>query len=308
VLLAPIHWHLHTSSSRKRSCSALFFLLLICGLLLISCNGTITPSAGTTTPATAATTVTPLPDLITPGVLTVGSYTDYLPQAYIDSRTQKVVGFDIDLIHAIARHMKLDVEIVYSDYSSLIDRLTERRYDVAIAAIPINVELEERVSFVPYFKGGEALLVEKGNPLGLSHLEDLCGLSIGVKTDTLEHNDLLIESNTCREHNKPPIQILASLEEEGVMQLFLAKRIVAAYLDAPLADYFIMQNTNRFEIGGSINNTTMQGIAIPRSDEKLFKAVQMAFQTLQRDGTYHALIVKWGLLHGELPVKTEEKE
>ena len=50
---------------------------------------------------------TPPTDLITPGVLTVGSDTTYPPQEYIDPTTNKATGFDVDLITAIAQRMGL---------------------------------------------------------------------------------------------------------------------------------------------------------------------------------------------------------
>src|SRR5579863_7196764 len=85
--------------------------VVVLSLLLAACGsgGTITPPTGSN-PTTS--TIAPPTDLITPGVLTVGSDTTYPPQEYIDTTTNKAAGFDVDLITAIAQRMGLQAKIV----------------------------------------------------------------------------------------------------------------------------------------------------------------------------------------------------
>ena len=55
------------------------------------------------------------PDLVSPGVLTVGTTTSFPQQTYTDPSTHNAAGFDIDLITAIAQQMGLQVKIVPMD-------------------------------------------------------------------------------------------------------------------------------------------------------------------------------------------------
>jgi polar amino acid transport system substrate-binding protein len=252
--------------------------------------------AGTAAPTVRATAAV---DVVASGVLTVGSYTNYPPQIYVDSRTHQVEGFDADLIRAIGQRLGLRVEIVSLEFASLPEYVVNGDVDLAISAIPVTPSLQKKVQFVPYLQGGEALLVQQSNPLKITAVEELCGQRVGVKVDTLEQEDLTMQSENCKRNGKAPIVIAALADQQGVIQLLLKKQVVAVYQDAPQADYFMKQYPGRFELGGPITNTTIEGIAIRKDNSSLFQAVQRAMAAMHKDGSYRALIVKWGLLHEE---------
>lgn len=239
-------------------------------------------------------------DLVSPGFLTVGSYTTYPPQENIDPHTGNAVGFDIDLISAVASRMHLKVKIISADYQDIIDDLLARNFDIVISAISITPELQEKVAFVPYFNGGESLLVAKGNPRNIKKLMDLCGQKVAVQDQTLEQKDLVMQSSACQQAKKPSLQLVTVQDQGTMLQLLTAKKVVATYQDSPLTDYFIKQYPDRFEMGGAVENANLEGIAIRKNDTKMFNAVQAAFNTLTTNGTYCSLINKWGLTSGVL--------
>src|SRR5579883_331479 len=211
-------------------------------LLLAACmNGGQPPQASS--PGRKPTGSVTSASLLTPAVLTVGSYTDYLPQEFVDGATQQVTGFDIDLINAIAQHMHLKVVIVRSDFNSLIDNLMNKDYDVVISAVSITPELQKKVDFVPYLQGGEALLVAAGNPLHIQKIRDLCGQSVVTKAKTFEEQDLNEASNRCKDKSQPPIHIIVMQQYNDIVQQLLSRQAVAAYLDASVVDYLVMQHS-----------------------------------------------------------------
>jgi polar amino acid transport system substrate-binding protein len=210
------------------------------------------------------------------------------------------VGFDIDLITAIASRMNLKIKIVSIDFQSVINNLLSRNFDVAISAIIITPDLQQRVNFVPYFMGGESLLVAKGNPLKITGLQNLCGLKVAVPAATLEQKDLEMASSNCTQAKKRAIQIVVSQDQQSMLQLLLDKRIVATYQDSPLTDYAIKQYPDHFEVGGAPMDVNLEGIAIRKDNTVMFNAVQAAFTTLKANGTYCSLIKKWGLTSGVL--------
>ncbi len=241
--------------------------------------------------------------LVSPGALTVASYTSYPPQIYIDPHTRQVAGFDADLIRAIAQRMGLHVNFISVGFSSLADYVVNEDVDLAISAIPVTSALQQKVQFVTYFQGGEALLVERGNPLNITSVNDLCGLRVGVKIDTIEKNDLTMQNETCQDSGKPAVQVISLSDQQSVMQLLLKKQVVAVYQDAPQADHFIKLYPDHFALGGSITNATLEGIAIRKDNMALFQAVQKSLDALRKNGTYHSLILKWGMIHEEFPAK-----
>jgi len=288
----------------KRKQWFIYRLLYIGSLIIfltgcVSCSNTFSPTVTHATPTTKPTIILP-GNLVAAGFLTVGSYTNYPPQESIDQMNNTPIGFDIDLITSIAQHMNLKIKIVSTDFQNVINNLLAKNFDVAISAIIITPDLQQRVSFVPYFIGGESLLVAKGNALNINSLKDLCGRKVAVHTSTLEQKDLELASDSCKQQKRPAIQIIALQSQMAVIQLLMDKHVVATYQDAPVTDYFIKQNPGHFEVGGPAINMNLEGIAIRKDDTATFKAIQAAFTIMKNDGTYCALIKKWGLISGVL--------
>jgi polar amino acid transport system substrate-binding protein len=232
--------------------------------------------------------------------LTIGSDTTYLPQEYIDPMTKKAAGFDVDLITEMASRMGLQANVVTTDFDTIIDNLVNKRFDVVISAVTITPERQKKVDFVPYFNAGESLLVHKGNPLNLKSTADLCGQTVGVQKGTIEQDDLTIASKDCVSKGKKPIIMTVLQNQTDVVQLLANNRVVATYQDSPVTDYYLKQHPGQFDIGGSVVNAAPEGIVVRKGDTSMFNAVQAAFKAVKADGTYHKLILKWGLTKEEI--------
>lgn len=272
--------------------------LLVLTLLLAACGSTTTTT--TTTPGG-----TPTPDLKVPGVLTVGSDTTYPPQESIDTTTNKAVGFDVDLITAVAKNMGLQVNVVTTKFDTIIDDLVNKRFDVVISAVSVTPDRQKKVDFVPYFNAGESLLVQAGNPKNIKGLSDLCGQSVGVQTGTIEQADLQTASNACKTAGKPEIKMVVLQDQTAVIQLLANQRVVATYQDSPVTDYYNKQHPGQFAVGGSVINAGLEGIVIRKNDAPMFNAVKAAFDKLKADGTYKQLIDKWGLTNEAIAMVDE---
>lgn len=279
-------------------CTLLLLLLAACG------------STPTTTGSTSSATSTPKAtiaapnDLITPGTLTVGSDTTYAPQEYIDTATNQPAGFDIDLISAIAQKMGLHASIQTAKFDSIIPSLANKRFDVVISAVTITSDRQQKADFVPYFNAGESLLVQKGNPKNIKSVSDLCGQPVGVQNGTVEQDDLKTASQACQKAGKPAIDVTVLQDQTAVIQLLATSRVVATYQDSPVTDYYLKQHQGQFDVGGSVVNAALEGIVVRKGDSSMLNAVKSAFSSLQKDGTYHNIIEKWGLTSGEISSST----
>lgn len=274
-------------SARRRSPGMLLpGVLVILTLLLAACGSTPSTTTGTSSSGL---------DLKTPGVLTVGSDTTYPPQEYIDTATNKAAGFDVDLITAVAKNMGLQVNVVTTKFDTIIDDLSNKRFDVVISAVSITPERQKKAVFVPYFNAGESLLVASGNPKNIKSLTDLCGQNVGVQTGTIEQTDLQTASSDCKKAGKPDIKMVVLQDQTAVIQLLANQRVVATYQDSPVTDYYNKQNPGKFAIGGSVVNAGLEGIVVRKNDTAMFNAVKNAFNKAKSDGTYSQLIQKWGL-------------
>jgi polar amino acid transport system substrate-binding protein len=289
---------------RRTSLAVLLLLsMAVLSLLLAACSsgGTTTPPTGSTPSSNPATATTAPPsDLLTPGVLTVGSDTTYPPQEYLDPTTHKAAGFDVDLITAMAKLMGLQATIVPTKFDTIIDDLVAKRFDVVISAVSITPARQKQVDFVPYLNAGESLLVQKGNPKNIKSTDDLCGLAVGVQDGTIEQGVLQSSSDNCQEQDKPAITIIALQDQTAVVQLLATHRVVATYQDSPVTDYYTQQNPAQFEVGGSVFSPGPEGIVVRKNDPSMFNAIQTAYKQVKAAGTYNQLLLKWGLTNEQL--------
>src|SRR6266852_6701576 len=274
------------------------FMVVLC-LLLAACGGTTT-TGSSPTPNPATPTVAAPNDLITPGVLTVGSDTTFPPQESIDPTTNKAAGFDVDLITAIAQRMGMQAKIVTTKFDTIIDDLAAKRFDVVISAVTINPQRQQKVDFVPYFNAGESLLVRAGNPMNIKSTADLCGRNVGVQTGTVEQDDLKTANNACVKAGKSAIHVTVLQDQTAVIQLLANNRVDATFQDSPLTDYYNKLNPGQFTVGGSVVNAGPEGIVVRKGDTSMFNAIQTVFNQLKADGTYHSIILKWGLTSEEI--------
>jgi ABC-type amino acid transport substrate-binding protein len=164
----------------------------------------------------------------------------------------------------------------------------------------ITPQLQDKVDFIPYFQGGESLLVAQGNPLHIQSTSDLCGLAVGVKAATFEQHDLQDASDMCKEHGKALITAVVVQKNADAVQLLATKRVVATYQDAPMTDFYVKQNPKLFQKAGAVVDATIEGIAVRKGDTTMFNGIKKALTELEADGTYHTLINKWGLMSGDI--------
>ncbi|QBD78622.1 ABC transporter substrate-binding protein [Ktedonosporobacter rubrisoli] len=291
-------------------------LLVILTMVLAACGGSSTASnptsgngTGTSNNTNGASVANPVKDftptgkadimapnnLLTPGVLNVGTETTYPPKEFIDTASGKPTGFDLELIAAMANRMGLKTNVVSTRFDTIIDDLNNKRFDVAMAGIHITPERAQKVDFVPYSRSGDAFLVQKGNPKKVSSYDNLCGKHIGVQGGTLQQSRLEDASKACTSKGQPAIQLTELTNQNEVIQQLINQRVDATDQTSAVAAYYIQQNPNMLEIGGTIQNLSLEGIAVRKGDTQMKDALQKAFEEVKADGTYQKLLDKWGL-------------
>jgi Na+/H+-dicarboxylate symporter/ABC-type amino acid transport substrate-binding protein len=85
------------------------------------------------------------------GVLRVGVFTDRLPFVFLN-REQKLVGFDVEMAHHLARDLGVKVEFVELEaLAALTPLLAAGRIDLAMTGLPVTPERAGEMSFsAPY--------------------------------------------------------------------------------------------------------------------------------------------------------------
>ncbi len=285
-------------------------------LLLTACGSSSGGSDSASTPASGGaasfdptsiakddTIAALLPEKIaSSGKLVVGSDTTYAPAEYIDEDGKTPVGYDVDLAKGIAAVLGLTADVQTADFSGIIPAIGSK-YDVGISSFTINPERVAQANMVEYFQAGEAYAVAKGNPKKVSG-DDLCGLTVGVQTGTVEDEELDALAAQCKTDGKKDITPLKYAKQTDVTTALVGGKADVMYADSPIIAYAIAQTGGKLEQLGDVFASAPQGVVVSKDDQALTDAIQKAVQKLIDSGDYEKILTAWGNETGA--VKTAE--
>ena len=98
------------------------------------------------------------------GSVRVCIWPDYYGISYRDPKTQQLSGIDIDMARALGRRLGAQVAFVDSSFARLIADVTEDRCDIAMFAIGITPQRQERLRFTrPHLASDIYAITTKSN-------------------------------------------------------------------------------------------------------------------------------------------------
>ncbi|WP_346770755.1 ABC transporter substrate-binding protein/permease [Luteipulveratus flavus] len=131
------------------------------------------PAVADDAPAAAA------PPAVVPPVLRVGTEGTYAPFSYHDAKTNKLTGFDIDVMNAIGKRLGVRVQYVEIPFDGIFAALQSKRIDVVANEITRNPEREQLYDLsAPYVETTGVVVTRKGNDT-IKSLADLKGKRSG---------------------------------------------------------------------------------------------------------------------------------
>ena len=117
--------------------------------------------------------------------LRVGTEPTFAPFEFMDTQTREFVGYDIDLIRAVADKAGYDIEVVNMGFDALIPALGMGVVDVVAAGVTITEERSKRVDFTaPYYTAGLSMLVRKEDAAKYPDFKSLENQAIAVQIGT----------------------------------------------------------------------------------------------------------------------------
>lgn len=84
----------------------------------------------------------------------------YPPFESMDANNQ-IVGFDIDLAHALCKQMQAECTFTNHAFDSLIPALKFKKYDAVISGMDITPERSKQVAFTDPYYANSALVIAK---------------------------------------------------------------------------------------------------------------------------------------------------
>ena len=102
----------------------------------------------------------PLRSIIKRGKLRVGYHPENLPFSFVNDKGD-LVGFDVELMHVLARELKVELEFIRWTYETVFKDLDQNKFDIAIGGLIVNPERLAKANFSnPYMNMTTAVVVK----------------------------------------------------------------------------------------------------------------------------------------------------
>ncbi|MEA4927006.1 MAG: basic amino acid ABC transporter substrate-binding protein [Syntrophomonadaceae bacterium] len=221
-------------------------------------------------------------------ILNVGTEATYPPFEYMENN--EYVGFDMDLIRAIAEAEGMEVKITPLGFDALIPAVQAGTVDCIISAMTIKEDRAKVVDFsTPYFKAGLIVAVAQNNT-DIKGLDDLKGKRLAAEVGTTGLN----ASNGVKAKDaKTTVKVFDSV---GEAFMELEKGGVDAVInDMPVTTYYI-ETTGKDKVkkvGSVFQAEDQYGIGVKKGNTELLNKINEGLAKLQENGKYDEIYKKW---------------
>jgi polar amino acid transport system substrate-binding protein len=236
-----------------------------------------------------------VPEAITSsGKLIVGVNIPYKPNEFKDP-SGKIVGFDVDLMNAIAATLGLTPEYREADFARIIPSIQGGTFNVGMSSFTDTKEREQSVDFVTYFSAGTLWAQRPGSPIDPNNA---CGKKIAVQATTYQDTDELpAKSKACTEAGKPPIEIVRFDGQDAATNAVVLGQTDAMSADSPVTLYAIKETNGKLEAAGEVFDAAPYGWPVQKGSP-LAQSLQRALEHLIENGQYEQIAKNWGVEAG----------
>jgi len=206
------------------------------------------------------------------------------PFETLDETTKLPIGFDVDLMNAIAQKEGLQIEFVNVPFDSALTGLSQCQYDAAISAITITDERKKTMLFSdPYFAAGQIVTVNINNA-NIKSKDDLSGKKVGAMLGT---------TGAIEAENLPGVKYSAYDTIDQAFLDVMNGQIDAVIADNPLAIGFVGKNPTKIKTVGDVFTDENYGIAVCNKQADLLTKINAGLAAVKADGQVDALVKKW---------------
>ncbi len=206
------------------------------------------------------------------------------PFEMVDENTKELIGFDIDLMNAIAERGGFQVEFSNVAFDPLLAGMGQCQYDAAISAITITEERAKTMAFSdPYFSAGQVVAVQNSTT-DINSKDDLGGKTVGAQIGTT--GAIAVEDM--------PDATLKTYDDIGLAyQDLINGQVDAVIADDGLARGYVAKNSDFIKIVGEPFTDESYGIAVCNTNTDLLAKINKGLASAKSDGVLDDLTQKW---------------
>jgi polar amino acid transport system substrate-binding protein len=206
-----------------------------------------------------------------------------------------LVGFDADLLHALAQCAGFQYSYLTEAFGSLIVSLQAGRAQMVMSTLYATPARAKVVNFVAYEGVVDGALLRKGNPKNLNSITDICGTTIAQETGAAEVGVAQAQSTACVAAGKPSVNVLLFATQDQVFNAVQQGRADLTMTDVPVVTKVAQQFASTLQIGFDTKLPYTIAMAFQKSETPLMNALFDALKVEQSNGTETTLLKKWTL-------------
>lgn len=224
--------------------------------------------------------------------IVIGTAGCYPPMEWVDVKSNKLIGFDIDLMNAVCLEAGLQPEYKIIAFDGLIPALQSTEIDVIACGLTITEKRKEVITFSdPYFQSGDSLMYWDDQTI--TGPEDLSGKSAGVQANSSTHYALEEISQQLKNEGKAPINFKMFKSMSDAIAELQIKGVQAVAIDYPMAAYYMTNNPNStFKLDLPFASCNF-GMGFRKDDTELVDKINQGLSTIKENGVYDKLITKY---------------
>ena len=208
------------------------------------------------------------------------------PMEFVNT-DKEIVGYDIDLMNAIADAAGFEVEFRNTAWDGIFAGLAAGEYEAVISSVTITEDRQKTMDFSdPYINAGQVLIVQQ-SASGVDTLSDLVGQRVGAQIGT----------TGAFEVDKVAGVELTTYDELGLAIEDLANgRIAGVVADTPIAADYVLQNerySRVLKIVGEPFTDEYYGIAVRKGNSELLTLINDGLASVRAAGLLEELEDTW---------------
>ena len=231
--------------------------------------------------------------------LTMATNAAFPPYEYIEGG--KIVGIDAEIAAAIAEKLGMELEIVDTEFDSIIAGVTTGKYDMGMAGMTVTEDRLKSVNFSEtYAKGVQVVIVkedfeyesyedfytgfdDEGNPTGAIDVK------IGVQQGTTGD---IYASDKPEKWGFGEENVTRYKTGSDAVQALVAGKVDCVIIDNEPAKNFVASNEG-LKILDAAYAEEDYAIAIAKDNEDLLEKINKALDELTKDGTVAKIVEKY---------------
>jgi ABC-type amino acid transport substrate-binding protein/predicted Ser/Thr protein kinase len=257
----------------------------------VAASSTSAPVASGAVPSIAATVPA---DIRATGRLVIGVNLPYAPNEFKDAYGQ-IVGFDVDLMNAVARTLGLHSEYRETAFEAIIPSVRAGDFNVGMSSFTDTKEREGSADFVTYFEAGTMWAQRPGKPIDP---DNACGLKVGVAYAAIqETKEIPAKSEACVAAGKPAIDKAVYVRQDDLTAALMAGKVDAMSADSPVTGFAIKTSGGALEAAGDVFDSAPYGWPVAKGSA-LAASLRQALDHVMQTGEYRTIATMWGVEKG----------